>query len=266
MRTWTVGWMLLLLAMKLSAQGDGHVYRIAPGEAWAAPLVGLFAGAGWYAQSQVEPFTLPELAALDRSTIPAFDRWNAGTWRPGVSRATDVLVGATCLSPFALFASKRPRTEFGRIALMGAEASLTSFGLVNTAKGIAQRTRPFAYGSTAPLDELTSPHARLSFFSGHTCFAATASFFAAKVFADMHPESKLRPMIWASAATIPAAVATMRILAGKHFITDVITGYAVGAAVGILVPALHKTKAGKRLSLGPMYLQGGGGLQAQMRF
>ena len=149
---------------------------------------------------------------------------------------------------------------------MGAEAGLFSMGLVNTAKGLAQRTRPFAYGTAAPIDELTSPHARLSFFSGHTCFAATASFFAARVFADMHPDSKARSWVWASAAAIPAGVATMRILAGKHFLSDVLTGYAVGAAVGILVPTLHRTNAAKRISMGPLYLPGGGGFQAEMRF
>jgi membrane-associated phospholipid phosphatase len=27
---------------------------------------------------------------------------------------------------------------------------------------------------------------------------------------------------------------------GKHFFSDIIVGYAVGAAIGILVPQLHK--------------------------
>ena len=48
-----------------------------------------------------------------------------------------------------------------------------------------------------------------------------------------------------AAALVPAAVAYNRIEAGKHFLTDNLVGYAVGATMGILVPQLHK-KAGRR--------------------
>ena len=34
-------------------------------------------------------------------------------------------------------------------------------------------------------------------------------------------------------------VATARVIAGRHFITDSVGGAIVGASVGVLVPALH---------------------------
>ena len=37
--------------------------------------------------------------------------------------------------------------------------------------------------------------------------------------------------------------AYLRVRAGKHFLTDVIAGYAVGATIGILVPHLHRNQS-----------------------
>jgi membrane-associated phospholipid phosphatase len=50
--------------------------------------------------------------------------------------------------------------------------------------------------------------------------------------------------VWGAAAIIPAVVAYFRIKAGKHFLTDNLVGYAVGATVGVLVPRLHQTGEG----------------------
>jgi membrane-associated phospholipid phosphatase len=48
--------------------------------------------------------------------------------------------------------------------------------------------------------------------------------------------------MWTSAALIPAITGLCRYGAGKHFFTDILVGYAIGSAVGILVPQLHKRK------------------------
>ena len=49
--------------------------------------------------------------------------------------------------------------------------------------------------------------------------------------------------MWVAAA-VPAVVAYFRIRAGKHFLTDNLVGYAVGATVGVLVPRLHRVTSG----------------------
>lgn len=43
---------------------------------------------------------------------------------------------------------------------------------------------------------------------------------------------------------MPAVVAYFRIRAGKHFLTDNLVGYAVGATVGMVVPRLHHVNSG----------------------
>ena len=63
----------------------------------------------------------------------------------------------------------------------------------------------------------------------------------AKVISDYHPElGRKKWLVFAAAIIPPAIVGWYRIRALKHFPTDVLLGYLVGAAVGILVPELHK--------------------------
>jgi membrane-associated phospholipid phosphatase len=97
------------------------------------------------------------------------------------------------------------------------------------------------------METRTSPTSRKSFFSGHTSQTAAASFFFAKVITDYHPTLKpgLKAGLWIFAASIPAINGYLRVQAGKHFPTDVITGYIVGAATGWLIPQLHRTPTSK---------------------
>ena len=90
----------------------------------------------------------------------------------------------------------------------------------------------------------------------HTSLSAAGSFFAARVFSDYYPDSKWKPVVWGAAVAIPAVTGYLRVRGGRHFPTDVIAGYAVGALAGWGVPALHKRSGlADRLSLraGPAY-------------
>lgn len=261
-------WMRLLLlgiCGPLCVWGQSP-YRITKADIPIGIGAAAFAGVGYWAQSRVAPLTIAALSSQDPGKIPPFDRINVGDWRPNAAKASDIAVMAACASPLVLFAGKAERMDFPKIVVMGGEAGLISFGVVNTAKGVVQRTRPYAYGNGAPLEERLAPKARLSFFSGHTTFTATATFFAAQVYSDYHPDSKWKPLVWAGATLAPAAVAYLRVRAGKHFLSDVVTGYAVGAASGILVPILHRADRKQEVSMQPSFWGSGSGVVLNWRF
>ena len=254
-------WAMLVLVWPDVGQAQSP-YRIVKADVAVGIGAAAFAGLGHVVQGNVDDFTLSELNSQNAGKIPGFDRFNVGDWRPKAAKVSDIAVVAACVTPLALLAGKAERRDFPKILLLGAEAGLISYGLTNTTKGLVQRTRPYAYGQLAPLQERLDQKSRLSFFSGHTTFTATATFFAARVYADYHPESKWRPLVWAGAALAPAAVGYLRVRAGKHFLSDVVTGYAVGAASGLLVPILHRHRTGKaEISLAPSFWGNGSGVE-----
>lgn len=71
---------------------------------------------------------------------------------------------------------------------------------------------------------------------------AASTFFMAKVYSDYFPDSKYKPVVWTLAATIPAVTGYLRVRGGRHYPTDVLAGYALGATIGILVPHWHRRK------------------------
>jgi membrane-associated phospholipid phosphatase len=106
------------------------------------------------------------------------------------------------------------------------------------------------YHPEVPIHYKTGDGATDSWFSAHTSSTAVASFFMAKVYSDYHPELGAKKyLLYAAAAIPPAFVGLHRYKALKHFPRDVFVGAAVGAAIGILIPHLHKVKSQKQSNL-----------------
>ena len=146
------------------------------------------------------------------------------------------------------------------ISMMALQGIMFESGLTQFVKSFAERPRPYVYrqGESILYQEI-SKNSTQSFYSGHTSTSAYFSFFSAKVFSDLHPNSKWKPVVWTGAALLPAVTGYLRYKAGKHFPSDVITGYLVGATFGVLIPEIYKND---NINLG----LGGQGLQLSVTF
>ncbi len=199
--------------------------------------------------------TLAELAAINKSDIPAFDRGNAGYYS---EKADDISYlpfwGSFALPVVTALIDKDQRKNFGQVMVMYTETMAITGALFTITAGTVNRPRPLVYNDKVDTKIRTSNNNQRSFFAGHTAATAAATFFWAKVFADFHPDSKAKPFVWAAAAVVPAVVGYYRYEAGMHFLSDNLLGYAIGAGVGILVPHLHKKKVlNNKVSLSPQY-------------
>ncbi len=190
--------------------------------------------------SQVKGLTEEEIAVLNRLNVNKFDRGATYNSSYQAKTASDVLLLSSVLLPISFLASKDTRQDFGKISILYGETAFITLGITYLTKGIILRTRPYVYNEEFSLADKEKVSARHSFFSGHTSLTAASCFFTAKVFSDYFPDSKLKPYIWAGAIVIPAVTGYLRVASGKHFPTDVITGYAIGATIGFLVPHFHK--------------------------
>lgn len=188
-----------------------------------------------------EPPTPQQIQALNRNNVWKFDRSATYRWSPGSATASDVFMYTSIAMPALLFINKNVRQE-RYVSLLYVETMALTAGITNLIKELTHRYRPYAYNETVSMEKKTEKDTRLSFFSGHTSLVASSSFFMAKVYADLNPNSNLKPLVWTSAALLPALVGFLRYCAGKHYPTDIIAGYATGAAVGFFVPYIHKKK------------------------
>jgi Membrane-associated phospholipid phosphatase len=212
---------------------------------------------GEIATGNVNPSTLAEVNALDPMDVNGFDRGAITNDSETARDISDVILYSSFSLPAIAYFLPKCRFEGVSIGLMAVEAVLLTNGVTNITKGLARRTRPLVYNANNSIEERMLSGSRLSFFSGHTSVTTAMFFLAGSVITDVHPNMKNKYLVWTAAATIPAAVAYLRFEGGKHFPTDVITGYAVGGAIGYLIPRLHKQKKeNKKLRIGTYGLAG----------
>ena len=185
-----------------------------------------------------------ELAALNRNEVPGIDRFSAGYYSAHAQTTGDVLCyGTLALVPVLLAFEPNVHGRYGQVAGLYVETMTTTAAIFTLTVGVVYRYRPYLYGPEGG-SKRGGTIATDSFFGGHTAHAATATFFAVQVFHDFNPGSRAQPYVWGAAAAVPAVVAYFRIRAGKHFLTDNLAGYAVGATVGMVVPRLHRNNPG----------------------
>lgn len=190
--------------------------------------------------ANTKPLTESYIYSLNRNDIWGVDRDATYNWSKPISLTSDVLLGVSIALPFVLLADKKIRKDVLKIAIIYAETFALCQGLTNLTKNLVKRPRPFLYNEMVDISEKHEKDAQYSFFSGHVSTTAAMCFMTAKIFHDYNKGSKAVPWVWAAAATVPVVEGILRQQAGKHFWTDIVTGYLIGAAVGILVPELHR--------------------------
>lgn len=185
--------------------------------------------------------------------INFLDRWVAGKHDENASKISDIPFALSFAAPFAMLFDDEINDNTGIYLGMYLESLATTGAMYTLTAGLVNRSRPYVYDDSGDtgLDRRQSGNGQRSFFSGHVAATATATFFMAKVYTDVNPDSKGKIWVWSGAAVLPAAVGYYRMQAGQHFLTDVILGYAIGGGVGILVPELHKKKTESGLSFYP---------------
>jgi membrane-associated phospholipid phosphatase len=234
---------LLVSLAVFNCKAQNNIYHINwKKDAWVVGAGIATLGIGYIVNNSADRATLEDINRLNKNDVNAFDRKAIDNYSMTAHKTSNILVYTALAMPITAFLSKKGCQEKIAIPVMGLEALAFSTGITSIVKATVKRYRPYTYNTALTTTERTNSGARKSFPSGHTCNAAVATFFAAKVLTDLYPNSKYKPLIWTAAVTIPALTGYMRYKAGKHFPTDVIAGYVIGASIGYLVPALHKSK------------------------
>jgi len=204
--------------------------------------IGLTAAAiGSYMVLNVKAPSAIQIEGLDKSGIWAFDRGATDNFSQTAETISDVILYSSLAIPFFIHTFDDCKESRKEIVLITAETFLTISALTNIAKGSTKRYRPYNYNPEVGDELKLDQGSRLSFFSGHVSHTTALWFMTAQILTDMHPHWKRKKYItWGLATGLPLAIGYGRFLAGKHFPTDVITGYVLGAGVGLLIPRIHR--------------------------
>lgn len=210
------------------------------------PAILMSAGLTWLLPELFKDELVTTQCVCDAREVNGLDRGVTELRDARIARVSDVAVGAIVALPLALGAldvgmSSAPWKGIAADGAVVLESVLASGAVNQLTKLAVHRPRPLLYATEPDAAERREPDNYLSFYSAHTSTAFAASIAYASVFAARHPRSPWRFAVYGGAVALGAGVGTMRVLAGKHFITDVLVGAAAGSALGVLVPWLHRT-------------------------
>lgn len=174
-------------------------------------------------------------STLDRGDINALDRFFAHGYR----EIPDNISNATALLSMAmpLVNLKDSRDEWKTLTVMFSETLVYTNLTCDSIKRLVGRDRPYMYYSTK---SKTGDDRMCSFPSLHTACAFAGATFATYTYAKYNPDSKYRFHVAAASYAIASVTGALRIAAGKHFLSDVLTGAAIGSFWGYAVPKLHE--------------------------
>ena len=184
--------------------------------------------------------TLDEINSLNPQDVNSFDRIAIGPHQSDI--LGDALLYTSFLFPLSFLTYDKTIEDFGTVALMYGEAVLLNASINALVKVLTLRNRPYVYDKNSLLEPKLDVEARYSFYSGHTSTTAVNTFYTAKVYSAYISNETTKTLMWTAAAIIPAITGFSRVNTHNHFPTDVIVGYIVGAAIGYLIPEIHKSE------------------------
>ena len=166
---------------------------------------------------------------------------------PNASRYSDF--GLWALVAYAVVDPVLSGLRVGKDALivdgvLYAETIALTEVFTNMTKVAVRRPRPVDYlnCSTPGAPNCSSTDLQLSFFSGHASISGSITATATYLAFLREPHGK-RPWITLALGTaVTAFVSYERVRSGDHFPTDVIMGSLAGAAIGVLVPHIHRRR------------------------
>jgi undecaprenyl-diphosphatase len=190
------------------------------------------------------PFLVENIPAnvptnLDENNINPLDRGIIFSYNETLDNISDYGVYALLVLPIiSLAGNRRDKKAWMTYGIMYGEAFALTFGIKDLIKNAIIRYRPYMYTGTVS-NGLLNDYFN-SFPSGSTALAFLAAGFLTATFSAEYPKSKWKISIITGIHTLAVGTATVRIISGSHFLTDVIVGAVIGSIFGWVIPLLHK--------------------------
>ena len=130
-----------------------------------------------------------------------------------------------------------PRNQQTQYIQLAVQNVWITANITQTVKMLALRNRPY---TQVPGFVSTKTDDHFSFFSGHSAITATAATTAILMALNQPNISNWGKAAAYTAGGLALTTAGLRIAAGKHYPSDVVTGILVGVAVAVINTKLHE--------------------------
>lgn len=179
---------------------------------------------------------------LDKNNIKSIDKSSIYDYNNNYKTLSDITVLSSLALPtvYSIF-SASDFNQFLNYNIKYAQVLGITSGLTLLSKNLITRYRPYTYQDNLDIDTRRSHDGRNSFFSGHTAMAFSSAVFLAYNFEKSDNPRYAKNILWLSSIALASSTGYLRIIAGKHFLTDVIVGALIGSTVAILISeSYHK--------------------------
>ncbi len=177
---------------------------------------------------------------LDINDINAFDQLLTFDYNSTISLTSDILLVTMMLIPTTLVANINLRNS-SIMLLMYLETLLLSYSFTEIISISVTRYKPYNYFSN-PSEEFDDKKSGNSFISNHSNIAFTSASFLTTIFSGFHSNSIWKYLVGAGSFSIATTIATMRLISGEAFLSDILIGAAFGTLIGWFIPFIHKHK------------------------
>lgn len=168
--------------------------------------------------------------------VRPIDNWAQTTFDGKTAHISDGMALSTALAAgmITLALPKNQQTQYIQLAVQNVWITAN---ITQTVKMLALRNRPYTQ-SPGFISTKTDDH--FSFFSGHSAITATAATTAIMMALNQPNMSSWGKAVAYSAGGLALTTAILRIDAGKHYPSDVVTGILVGVFVALINTKLHE--------------------------
>lgn len=192
----------------------------------------VWTGANFAYQSQHKQIP----ATFLNSEIPGLDQFHRYRLNKTTARVSDVTAILTGIAA-GLTISTQPRKVWAVKSMVAAQSVWLTLNMTQTVKMMTLRARPYTHAPGFTPSKMDDYY---SFFSGHSAavasLATSAWLMRERQGIGASPGQKIIPI---SCSVLAATTALLRILAGKHYPSDVLTGITTGMGIAYINYKIH---------------------------